>query len=198
MSEKTVQLDKDVIEQQLLQKALKIAAQQASSLNQLIFLEALRGLRLSGLERVNVLANALLLATRSSQEHEELNKLKLIAGRLQGAKIKEDIVGVVLPKFVYEEPSFLTWLKELEVFTKDELSKVHEQHAQKRIQDYLAKNQNASLELELIKKATYLEAFTYPSLEVVISDFAVWCEELLLQKLARVLGVKEGEEQLET
>ena len=198
MSEKTVQLDKDVIEQQLLQKALKIAAQQASSLNQLIFLEALRGLRLSGLERVNVLANALLLATRSSQEHEELNKLKLIAGRLQGAKTKEDIVGVVLPRFVYEEPSFLTWLRELEVFTKDELAKVHEQHAQKRVQDYLTKNPSASSEVELIKKATYLEAFTYPSLEVVVSDFAVWSEDLLLQKLARVLGVKEGEEQFET
>jgi hypothetical protein len=197
MSEKTVQLDKDIIEQQLLQKALKIAAQQASSLNQLIFLEALRGLRLSGLERVNVLANALLLATRSSQEHEELNKLKLIAGRLQGAKTKEDIVGVVLPRFVYEEPSFLTWLRELEVFTKDELAKVHEQHAQKRVQDYLTKNPSASSEVELIKKATYLEAFTYPSLEVVVSDFAVWCEDLLLQKLARVLGVKE-EEQIET
>jgi len=197
MSEKEVRLDQDVIEQQLLQKALKIAAQQASSLNQLIFLEALRGLRLSGLERVNVLANALLLATRSSQEHEELNKLKLIAGRLQGAKIKEDIVGVVLPKFVYEEPSFLTWLRELEIFTKDELAKVHDQHAQKRIQDYLAKNPSASLEIELIKKATYLEAFTYPSLEVVVSDFAVWSEDLLLQKLARVLGVKE-EEEIET
>jgi hypothetical protein len=197
MSEKTVQLDKDIIEQQLLQKALKIAAQQASSLNQLIFLEALRGLRLSGLERVNVLANALLLSSRSQEEHEELNKLKLIAGRLQGAKVKEDIVGVVLPKFVYEEPSFLTWLRELEIFTKDELAKVHEQHAQKRIQEYLAKNQNASLEIELIKKATYLEAFTYPSLEVVVSDFAVWSEDLLLQKLARVLGEKE-EEQLET
>jgi len=194
MSEKAVQLDKDIIEQQLLQKALKIAAQQASSLNQLIFLEALRGLRLSGLERVNVLANALLLATRSQEEHEELNKLKLIAGRLQGAKIKEDIVGVVLPKFVYEEPSFLTWLRELEIFTKDELAKVHDQHAQKRVQDYLAKNPSASLEVELIKKATFLEAFTYPSLEVVVSDFAVWCEDLLLQKLARVLGVKEEEE----
>ena len=197
MSEKEVRLDQDVIEQQLLQKALKIVAQQASSLNQLIFLEALRGLRLSGLERVNVLANALLLSSRSQEEHEELNKLKLIAGRLQGAKIKEDIVGVVLPKFVFEEPSYLAWLKELEIFTKDELSKVHDQHAQKRVQEYLTKNPSASLEIELIKKATFLEAFTYPSLEVIISDFSVWCEDLLLQKLARVLGVKE-EEQLET
>ncbi|MGB9672339.1 MAG: hypothetical protein ACPLZY_04255 [Candidatus Norongarragalinales archaeon] len=186
--------NKENIEDQILQKALKVALQRASSLDQLIFLEALRGLRTSGLERTFILANCLLLATKDEQEREELNKIKMIAGRLKSAKAVDTTVSIYLPLFAYEDPSFLAWLSEIELAEADALRATIEKDAQRYAEKYAQKNGSiSSKDKENIRRACKLIAFTYPSLEAVVHDFCVWSENILLQKLSKLLGGEQEE-----
>jgi hypothetical protein len=192
------------IEEQLLQRVAKLAQQTGSALKEVLFMEIIRGLRSKGIDRVLVLSNVILLFTKDEREREEINRIKLMANRLLGSRKAEEIMGdqsIILPDFAFTDVRYLEWLDNMSdlyiPFTslKDEGFKKIKAEMDRVVESYKKLHPEATnREIKLIMNAYSLRLFNYPPLEVIFGDFCVWAENILLQKIARILEGGESSE----
>ncbi|MGB9760220.1 MAG: hypothetical protein ACPLZG_10380 [Thermoproteota archaeon] len=205
MSEEKIRSIEDV-ESQLLEKVIRMAQQTGSSLTQIVIYEIIRGLKAKGLERVSILTNALLLVTFDEAERETLNKIKLISGRLVTAEKNSKTTAtnsIILPPFCFSEIRYLEWLENVGTFyvdtplTLEKRIEEDEKRKAKFLEEFRKKNPNATKEADLLAKALCLDYFHHPPLELIINDFVVWADNIILQKISRILsGGGESEDKV--
>jgi hypothetical protein len=205
MSEEKIRSIEDV-ETQLLEKVIRMAQQTGSSLSQVVVYEIIRGLKAKGLERVSILTNALLLVTFDEAERERLNKIKLIAGRLDVAKkyLSQQWFAVELPYFCFNEIEYLVWLDNIDYFyvryppILEDYIKEQKKQKEELIVRYKKTHPNATnREINLLAKAVNLSLFSYPPIELIINDFVAWADNIIFQKISRILsGGGESEDKV--